>query len=123
MESMDIRISNHIREEKQMSVEYCHDCSKNIDTDVNVDHDVDCPHSKIPKIAYGFNLPLPTEDFCLSDEIKETRGAKDGSMDYFDSLRVEDVRKFIKLLIKNDYINTNGQMIKELTKLAGEKLI
>ena len=26
-----------------MSVEYCHNCDKSIDTDANIEHDVDCP--------------------------------------------------------------------------------
>ena len=32
------------------------------------------------------------------------------------------VKEFIRALIKNDFINTNGQFILELRKLAGKEL-
>ena len=51
----------------------------------------------------------------LSDKIMETNL---GSL-----LAPEDVKEFIKQLIANDFINTNGQFIVELRKLAGDKLI
>ena len=46
-----------------------------------------------------------------------------GEGDVKDVYPEEGVKQFIRELIKNDFINTNGQFIVELRKLAGKGLI